>query len=235
MFGLSINEWQNLVLSVNVHKKNRRLTPYQTAKHLDEALKNTNIENLATALGFEDATTIRRILKLLILPPELVNLVDWGSRRGMISMSTATELIRLEQPTSINEAFVAAIENEFTKDEAKQLLQVKERTHDSLEECIQRVLHERPKIERSELILGMLITEKAREICNKIGDDNVLKNLKLNLARKFPSITARSLKIGKNRFSLLLLEEDAQKLRSQLNGKKIEEEISELVEKIKID
>ena len=82
MFGLTESQWRDLVLSVNVHRKNRRLSPVDTAHCLATALKQTDVPSLVKALGCNDATTVLKILRLKDLPFELATLVDWGTTRG---------------------------------------------------------------------------------------------------------------------------------------------------------
>jgi len=61
MHGLSDTEWRDLVLSVNTHRKQRRLPPCKVAYLIDHALQNTSADQLAKSLGFEDTTTFFKI------------------------------------------------------------------------------------------------------------------------------------------------------------------------------
>jgi hypothetical protein len=86
------------------------------------------------------ASAIRRIHRLHDLPDDLAALVEWGTRRGSLSMSTASELLRLSSSELIREAIVSAIEYDLTKDKSRQVVQIHERTGEPIAECVQRAL-----------------------------------------------------------------------------------------------
>jgi len=230
MFGLSANDWRDLLLSVNVPRRERRLSPVRVAELLDSALRQTNIEGLAKALNFKDKTTLERIWSLHVLPSDLGVLVDWGGRKGVLSMSTAAQLARLQSPDRIREAFTAAVENDITKEEARQIVQIFERSGKPLAECISTALRTRPKVVRSELIIGSIISEVARNKVTALGEDIVTRKLRMTLARNFPTVIAQSLRVANSRFSLLLSEAHAKELRALVAPASIEVMISGLVE-----
>ncbi len=232
MHGLSDAEWRDLVLSVNVHRKQRRLSPGRAASYLDRALKNASVEQLAESLGFEDTTTLRKIHRLNQLPADLAAVVDWGDRRGSLSMSTASELMRLEAANLIREAFTAAIEHELTRAEARQVVQSRQRSGAAIAECIERALATRPRVERSELILGSFLTERAKRIVDSLGNDAAARRLKLEIARCLPKVVPRALRVNDNRFSILLSEDVAKDLRAGLSGKSVECVLTELMERV---
>jgi hypothetical protein len=232
MYGLQRNEWQDLILSVNVHRKERRLSPIITASYLSRALANSTSEELSEALGFRDSTMLRQIMSLNSFPPELAACVEWGDRRGAISMTAAAQMCRLPNAELIRNLATAAIENKMTKEEVRQVVQIFSRSGKTIQECIQQALLTRPKIERSELVLGSLLTEDAKVRVANLGGDLVSKQLQKLLAKYFPDVFPKSFRINQDRFSLLLTMDDAAKFRSQLRGKSIEGTISELVEQI---
>jgi len=232
MFGLQREEWQDLVLSVNVHRKVRRLSPIQAASYLQRALQQASVENLAKALGFQEVSTLRKIASLNSLPPDIASTVEWGSRRGSISMSTAAELLRLGSPDLIREAATSVIEHDMSKDEVRQVVQVRTRSSEPIQECVRRALATRPRVERSELVLGSLLTETARQVVQKLGNDVSARKLGLALAQRFPEVVLKALRINGNRFSILFSEADAAVLRAALQGKSIEATLTESVEGI---
>lgn len=231
MFGLAKEEWQDLVLSVNVHRKQRRLSPYRAACLLDRALANATIEELADALGFEDTTTLRKIHRLHELSPTLASVVHWGTRRGSLSMSTASELMRLDSEASLERAFSAAIEHNLTRDEARQLVQVRQRTGNDIDKCVEQALITRPRIERSELVLGSFISRESQEIAESLGEGDASRALRLQMAKEVPQVVPRALRISDGRFSLLLSQDDAGKLRAAIGDQSIESKLTELMER----
>ena len=232
MFGLSTKQWQDLVLSVNVHRNDRRLRPSEVAAALDLALKQTDVDTLAQELGFKEPSTMRKIHSLVRLSPALAATVEWGTRRGGISMSTASELLLLNDPKHVEEGMKAALELDMTRTEAQQLKQIYRRTKASIKDCVQRVMSSRTLIERSELVLGTLVTPEAREIQSHLGDEEASRRLRLRLASLHPNVTLKSLRIKGHQFSLLLLEEDAAKLRAAIGSKSIENFLTDVLASI---
>jgi hypothetical protein len=230
MFGLSANDWRDLLLSVNVHRSQRRLSPSRVAELLDIALKQTDLDQLSKALNFSDKTTLERIRSLRALPADLAILVDWGSRKGVLSMSTAAQLVRLKTSENIRAGFKAAVEHDMTKEEARQVIQIFERSGKPLAECISTALATRPKVIRSELIIGSLVSDAAKKHVEELGEANATRKLRLALARSYPDIIAQSLRVSNGRFSLLLSEEHGKQLRSLVAPASIEVMISGMAE-----
>jgi ParB-like chromosome segregation protein Spo0J len=229
MFGLTEAQWRDLVLSVNVHRKTRRLSPYQTSQYLAMALNHTNVNALGEALGFSDATTLLKILRLKDLPPETAPLVEWGTAPGAVSMSTAAELLRLASSELVAIAIKAAAQHRLTKEEARQLVQIYGRSGEALQECISRVLLTRPRVERSELIIGSLLSPEAQRNAAELGEEQSAKRLRLLLAHRFPDVVCQAVRVRAGRFSMLFSEEDAAKLRRRLAGRTLEAVATQLL------
>ena len=233
MYGLRDDEWRDLVLSVNVHRKNRRLSPIQVARYMRRALEETDTESLAGALGFDDTTTFNKILRLAELPADLASIVQWGTRRGSVSMSTASELLRLPSPTAVQHAMHAAAEHNLTREEARQLVQIQKRSGQSVQDCVNSVLRTRPHVERSELIIGSFVSGEARARITSLGNEASARMLKRILAREYPDVTCRAVRVNEDHFSLLLSIEDSARLRSALKSKSVESEITRLMETLR--
>jgi len=232
MFGLTKDDWQDLVLSVNVHRKNRRLSPSRVAGHLRTALKNTDEETLAQRLNFKDTTLIRKLAKLADLPTDVAATVDWGNRKGSLSMSAATEIQRLEDPGLIREAAIAAIEHDLSRAEARQVVQLHRRTQTTMTDCVQSVLTTRPTIERSELVIGSFLSETARAACAGLGNDEAARLIQRHLARRYPDVVARAFRINENRFSLLLSSDNASQLRAHIGPLSVEAVLTQVAEQL---
>lgn len=232
MFGLTDIQWQELLLSVNTHRRNRRLSPVETASHLETALSKTDLYSLAKALGFSDTTTIVKIRRLKDLPAELGALVEWGTANGSVSMSTAAELMRIPSIEVAADAIKAAVEHSLNKEEARQLVQIMERSKDSLTTCLNKVLLTRPRVERSELIVGSLLSPLAQERVSRLGTELAVKKLRLLLAKNFPSILCQSVRIRDGRFSLLFPDNNGTELRKLLKGVSVETTVTRLLEQL---
>jgi hypothetical protein len=223
VFGLTDIQWQELLLSVNTHRKTRRLSPVETATHLEIALSKTDLHSLAQALGFSDTTTIVKIRRLKDLPAELGALVEWGTANGSVSMSTAAELMRIPSIEVAADAIKAAVEHSLNKEEARQLVQILERSKDPLETC------------QSELIVGSLLSPMAQEKVLRVGAEPAAKKLRLLLAKNFPSILCQSVRIRDGRFSLLFPDTNGTELRKLLRGVSVETTVTRLLEQLQIE
>jgi hypothetical protein len=234
MYGLSKEEWQDLVLSVNVRKQNRRLTPYEVAKLICKALNRVDAPTLASDLNFKDLRTFDKIKAIAKAPEEFGDLIDWGSRRGSLSMSTAYELLRVPALNTNDQKslFKACIEAELTKDEARQIVQIHARSGGTPTAALDSVLKSRPKIQRSHLILGSLLSEKAKNNATQSLKSHGMRKLHAALARSFPAITAQVFRVTSNGFSLLLSDSDHEKLRELVRPATVEQAITKLVENL---
>lgn len=230
MFGLKEDEWRDLLLSVNVHRKNRRISPARAGRYIIKALEQTNINVLAEALGFNELSTLRKIIKVGSLPTNIASLVDWGTRRGSLSMSTAAELSRLKTPDLIETAFVEAVKYDFSRDEARQVVQIFSRSKQSIELCIQSVLKTRPKIVRSHLVIGSILSDKAKEIVASSDSGQIKRKVEMSMARSFPDVTIQALRFNDERFSMMLSEDNANIFRKKLKGKTIEVFLTDTLE-----
>lgn len=234
MFGLSPEEWRDLILSVNVRKASRRLTPYQAGNLLRRAVKAASLDTIAKELNSKDQTTLQKILRLSELPEEYASLVDWGNRRGFISMSTAAQIVRLRDKDEVTIALKSAVEEALTKEEARQIVQIKERSGKPVATCIEEALLTRPKIVRHELILGSILSDKAVAVMNTLGRDVATKHVKLALARAHPEIVLLTLKLSDRRFSMMLTAEHSAKLRTLIAPNSVESAITRFVEGLEI-
>ena len=235
MSDLTQDQWRDLKLSVNVHRKHRRLSPLQAARYMRRALEGMDVDSLARKLNFTGTTTLRKILRLAELCDDVAATVDWGHRRGAVSMSTASEIMRLEDDEAIRVALEACAKHDITRNEARQIVQIYERSSGAIQEAIDSALHTRPKVERSEMIIGSLLTKEAQARTDRLGNEVTTKRLKVKLAKRFPDVVCQAVRVNANKFSLLLKEEDAQSLRDALQGQSVEATISGLIEDIPLE
>jgi hypothetical protein len=229
MYGLCREDWQSLVLSVKVHRKSRRLSPLQAAELMREALLSTDEKSLAGSLQFRGTTMLRRILRLSELPSDVAALVDWGRRQGGVSMSTASELMRLGNPKDISVAFRAAATHGLTRSEASEVVQISRRSELSVEQALSRALATRLVVQRSELVLGSLLGTNAMNSARALGNEQATRLLRRELAAVYPAVTCASVRVNGNRFSILLSEQDAAALRCAIGTSSIEEAVSKLM------
>jgi hypothetical protein len=229
MYGLSQDEWTNLVLSVNTHRGQRRLSPAEVAALLARAIQQATAEQVASSLGFRGADMVRRFLLLNCIPPDLREMVDWGARPGAVSLSTATALAGLAEPAVVAAAFRAAIEHSFSKSEAIQLKQAYLRGRGAVADCVASVLQTRPRVERRELTMGAIT---APDVASRIGEltpEQRAQSLKAAAASAFPGVRMLGSSLGKGRFSFLLDEANARLLRDITGGRSLEDTVTRAV------
>lgn len=228
MYGLSADEWSDLVLSVNTHQGTRKLSPVEVGKSISRALTRCGAKELSQSLGFSDTTTLRRLDRLSRVPQELADLVAWRSEPGKVSMSVATELLRLEEGE--REAIMSAIANRLTKEEARQLVQIQSRSGKSIDTCVGEVLLTRPRIERRELVIGRLTNPAAIEGLGQIGEAKARRAVQAGLARDHPGQTCLSLRMqGNGQFSMLFSPADVAAIRARIAPSSIEQTVANYI------
>jgi len=230
MFGLEAELWQSLVLSLNTHRNARRMSPYEVAQALDAAARTGPVKDLASELGFADTSTVRRIMTLARLPETIGSLVVWGNRAGCLSMSVASELSRLEDSTVRQAALLSALQYELSKSEARQLAQLIRRGQSDVDTAVESVLNTRPIIERRELVLGIIVSEKGQQLVKEQGRVEAAKRLKLRLASVCPDVFPKGVQITERTFSIMLGDGDTKKLQACLPDGSLEEAITYLLE-----
>jgi len=206
------------------------MSPYEVAQALEIAAKAAPIKELAEELGFADTSTLRRIMQLAAVPEEIGSLVVWGNKSGFLSMSVASELARLDDRKLRQSALQSALQYGFTKSEARQLAQLIRRGEGDVVAAVKSVLNTRPRIERRELVLGAIVSEKVKQQVREQGTPEATKRLKLGLARVCPDVFPKSVQVTEGTFSIMLGEGDTKRLQAGLPPGSIEEAITGLLE-----
>lgn len=221
-FGLSAEEWTNLVLSVNTHRTTRRLSPAEVALLVQRALNKVDRTELSDALGLRDASMVSRFDSLNQLDPDLRDLVDWGTKAGCLSMSVASELAPLRPRSERRRAFDAALTHRFNKEEALQLAQSFRRRFGSMEACIEAALETRPRLERTEVIIGAVIDEGVRAILETMSPSQRKAAFDELLDARFPGVTRLGATLNVGHFSISIEPSESTRLREALGDERLE-------------
>ncbi len=204
MRGLSSSEVRQLILSVGTHKSARPLSPVEVAKLMDKALEaGEKRREIAARLLLEDSSIIGRFIRLLRLPPDVQQLIGWGSDPATLSFTAGSEIARLEDEQEQLALATAALENRFSKSEIMQVVQIRQRSGNSIKECMKAVLNQRPVIERRHVIVGSLQSERLKDSLRQISQlerDNLLQSA---LDRYSPNIPRLGSKLGDGYFLLI--------------------------------
>jgi len=136
------------------------------------------------------------------LPDGLAAVISWGGGRGTLSMSAASELLRLGDKAA--QAFPLALSNNISKEEARQIVQLHQRSGQPIDACVKQSLLTRPRIEQMELIIGTILDPLAKAHCAQLGNEDSTKLLSRRLAQRFPDLFFKSIRVNADKFSLLL-------------------------------
>ncbi|MDE0300036.1 MAG: hypothetical protein OXN17_15485 [Candidatus Poribacteria bacterium] len=164
MKGLSSNEIRLLILSVGTHKSTRPLSPIEVGKYVQRAINAGETRaTVAETLLLDDATVIGRFVRLLSLPPQVQQLIGWGSDPATVSFTSASDIARLKSETAQIALAKAALESRLNKSEIIEIVQISERSQRPIESCIEEVLNQRPIVERRHVIIGELQSDSLNE------------------------------------------------------------------------
>ncbi len=164
--GLSAVELGRLKMSVGygTHKKGRPLSPVEVGKliYRIKESENGSTEACAKAINI-DKSGVSRFLKILDLPKNIQHLVSWGTQKGSIGFSAATQLARFD--TKDQDAVVKSILSEgLNSKEIGQVAQLKNRSGRDISACLKEVLGMRPIIERRHVFIGTIYNPDVESI-----------------------------------------------------------------------
>jgi hypothetical protein len=200
--GLAPEMQRAIILSVGTHRGARRLSPTEVGAAFAQALEaGTPARELAAFVHFRDATMVGRFTRLNRLSPDVKYLVDWNKPNDGLGFSVASELVQL--PEGDHEpAARRVIELKLSKDEVKQVVQLRRRSHKAIDDCFDDILRLRPQVVRQHIFIGA-VRESLREPLAKL--DQAARNLVLKSALDtvLPTAVTRASRLGIARFSLV--------------------------------
>ena len=201
--GLSPDEIQGLIMSIGTHRSNRRLSPSEVATLIEKAqAAGVDRRQIGERLRV-DPSMLGRFTRLLSLPREVRELVDWGSAGGRLGMTGASVIARLTRKADQRELARAAVEHQLTAAELTQVAQTRERSGRSVSECVESTLQLRPTIERRYLFIGAITSDEAsQELRNRsqIERDALLRTI---IVARAPPGNLWSMRLGPSSFSLV--------------------------------
>lgn len=203
--GLTQAEFTALLLSVGKTNRDRRpLSPVEAGLLCTKSITaGSNAGDIARACHLKDSSMISKFLRVTDLSPEIRHLVSWGnSGDGALGFSTAAEVMKLPA-VSHSVACTAALQHRFTRDEMRSVVQLVERSGDSLEECIVRVVRRRPVVRVRQVVLGAVTDEPLKRALagmTQLERDDLLSDTVRGL---FPSARDFTAKLGGDRFTII--------------------------------
>ena len=184
--GLSTEDLARLRFSVGYgsHKKGRPLSPVEVGRLLERALESgMTLRDCANAIQLKGTGHIRRFLRILNLPNDLLHLVDWGSGNNFIGFSAAFEMTRLNCEEDQRVVAKAIITQRLTSKEVAQISQLSKRSGRSIICCINEAVGMRPTIERRFVLIGsveghdtpmlLMLTQRRRDLLLNNGLEEI--------------------------------------------------------------
>lgn len=165
--SLNAEDLARLRLSVGYgsHKKGRPLSPVEVGRLLEKALESgMTLRDCANAIQLNGTGHIRRFLRILNLPNDLLHLVDWGSGNNFIGFSAAFEMTKLNCEEDQRVVAKAIITERLTSKEVAQISQLSKRSGRSIIHCINEAIGMRPTIERRFILVGSVESQDTRTL-----------------------------------------------------------------------
>ena len=159
--------------------------------------------DIAEKLYLEDSSIIGHFIRLLSLPTQVQQVIGWGSDPATISFTAAAVIARLDSSQEQSTLAKAALENQFNKSEIIQVVQIRRRTGNSIENCIKAVLDQRPVIERRYVIVGEMRSDSLKNGLKQISQQERNDLLQLALERHGPDVPYLGAKLSGEYFILV--------------------------------
>jgi hypothetical protein len=233
--GLTEEEDIRLKVTLGRQRKNRFFEPIETSHKLKQAISHGETKESISKKVKVSVDMINKILRLnSIKDNEIISSIIWQSPSPkQISMSTASELARLENISDQRKVFKAILEHNFTKSDVKELVTLFRRADISIEECISQIKEAKLKTIHTNIMVGRICSEY---LLDKIKDIKPLeRNQILKQILEEKSIPFKGVKLEKERFliigdektyeKILLLGNDFEKIITGLLIKRFKNEI----------
>jgi putative mRNA 3-end processing factor len=203
MRGLSPEIQRDLILSVGTRQARRRLSPIEVAEAVETSLASgSTVQELAAELGLHP-TMVLRFRRLLKLPPDIRDLVDWWQGEARLSFEAASHIARLPSSKERQEVAEAALKHGLGKVETIQIVQIRERSGRPMAECIGDVLRMRPQIEKRHILIGAITSEKIRATLRQMTQEERDQLFKTAVTHYSPELPPWEGRLGTERFTLL--------------------------------
>lgn len=214
--GLTQAEYVDLLMSVGTHRQERRLLPIRVSDLISKASNNQPLKKIAKELQLTPSV-LKRFLNLQRLPPEIQNMVSWGSRKGTLNFSTAAEISSLSNNDEQSKLIKATLEHSLTKEEVIAVNQRADRGKIPLDSALDEILKLRPIVERQYLFIGKLPLNTT-----EITEEDCRIKLRTGFAKRFGATGVLSVSAKAGKYAILLSEPAAKNEGKQtISGEQI--------------
>jgi hypothetical protein len=227
VLGLSPDIHKKLLLTVGSHRAQRPLSPVEVSEAIQASLTaGSSLEEIAEALHLESPSVLNDFLRLLRLTPEVRHVVDWGrATASTIGFKAGAKLAQLSEPEEQHRVCRAALQHRLSKAEIEQVVQLRKRSKQSIDDCIAEALRMRPQVQKVNVFIGAVAAPEVRArlaALNQAQRDNVLRVV---IQREFPALRRVSCRLGVDGFTIAGGEEVSAALTQE--GKDFEALINE--------
>lgn len=211
--GLTPEEARDLTVSVGTHQRKRRLSPVEVAEQFQKAIRaGSSLVDCARFVNLTGPSMVSRFLRLLKLSPAIRHNVDWGQSGATLSFATAWRLAELgEDEQKLSAAQI--LSNGLRNPEVAQALQLKERSHRPLLECITEVIRMRPSITRKHVFLGAVTQDSIKSYLARLKQNERDELLSGVLRELYGPLARTSARLGPDRFTIVTDELGADRLK----------------------
>ena len=140
------------------HQRGRPLYPVECGRLFRRAEREGASRAESASKVRLDASGVGRFLRLLDLPPEVQDWVDWG-RGDFVGFSSASELVRLRDHKDRRLVADAILSDRLTSKEVRQVVQLRDRSRRDVPDCVQEVVGMRPVVEKRYVFMGAVVDE----------------------------------------------------------------------------
>lgn len=217
--GLSEEEDLYLKTSLGIQKKDRFYSPMRVANLLNQALQagEEKIELVKKLpISMDMTNKILRILK--IQNDSIGRSISWGpSGSNEISMSTASELAKLENSHDQLKVFEGILKHQLSSKEIKELVTLYSRSGQTIEECINQIKDAKPKTIHTYVFIGKITSST---LCQKLATIPGLERNRLLrdiLDSHVSSVKYTGAKLEKRKF-LIIGDQETEKQLASLEG-----------------
>lgn len=203
--GLTREEFNRLLLSVGkTAKAQRPLSPIEVGEHCAKSIAaGATAPQVAHAIKMTGPTMVTKFLRLQRLEPSVYHLVSWGqSGDGAIGFTVAAEMARLPECDHVCIS-QQILKYRLTRNELCSIIQLIERSGNTMSHCIERVVNRRPVVRVRQVILG-IVTSSALE--SRIRDYSQLQRdalLEDVVRQVYPEVSEFTAKLGVDRFTII--------------------------------
>jgi len=103
--------------------RQREVPPVEVGRLVAVLASRQPLDGIAKAVGLRDTGTLRQLIRLTSLPPEVQRLVTWGRQSGKLSFTVASEIARTQSADRQRALTDAAIREGWSKKDVQRALQ----------------------------------------------------------------------------------------------------------------